>query len=122
MISNTYNSDSNQDLQNLAWNQLIKDSGMEISGAIGTLKYLNRCFIRKGPGVHMILKGTRGAVNVLVMEGEQVTTRIATGNDSVDWLLIPCPIGCMAIIGNKNEALDQVESLLNRNIRWHNLH
>jgi len=113
MISDLNSSNSNDDLQNRAWNQLIKDSGMEITGQIGTLKYLNRCFIRKGPGVHMMFKGTRGAINVLVMEGERVTTRIATGNDTMDWLLIPCPVGCMA---------DQVESLLNRAIRWHELH
>jgi len=119
MISYRHDRDSHNDVQTMEWNRLIKDSGMEIDGAMASLKYLHRCFIRKGPGVHLILKGTRGMVNVLVMEGERVTRRIATGNDAMDWVLIPCPIGCMAIIGKKNEALDQVEKLLSRTIRWH---
>ena len=104
------------------WNYQVKDLGMEIDSAIGKVQFLNRCFIRKGPGVHMVLRGKKGAVNVLIMEGEYVPERIATGNESLDWVLIPCPIGSMAIIGKKFEALDQIEQLLDSNIHWRYKH
>ena len=119
MMNTTYRNATKHAIQISAWNSLIRDFGMEIDGPIGTLKFLNRCFIRKGPGVHMELRGIKGVVNVLIMDGEYVTERIATGNDSMDWVLIPCPIGSMAIIGNKYEDLDRIEQLLDRTIRWH---
>lgn len=101
------------------WNQTVKDFGMEIDSAIGPLKLVKRCFVRKGPGVHMVLKGNKGAVNVLIMDGEYVPERIVRGNEFMDWLLLPCPIGSMAIIGHKSESLDQIEQLLERSIHWH---
>lgn len=119
MLNNTQCSDEQNNPEVGVWNQLVQDFGMEINGPIGTLKYLNRCFIRKGPGLHMVLRGIKGAVNVLIMDGEYVADRIATGNDSMDWVLLPCPIGSMAIIDNKYEALDRIEQLLGSSIRWH---
>ena len=119
LINDTLIGASKNETDLKAWNYLVKDFGMEIDGAISTLQFLNRCYIRKGPGVHMVLRGKKGAVNVLIMDGEYVPGRIATGNESLDWVLIPCPIGSMAIIGNKFEALDMIEQLLNRNIHWH---
>ena len=103
-------------------NYLKQEFGMEIDDAIGILKFQKRCFFRKGPGVHLVLRGARGSVDVLIMDGEYVCQRIVTGNDSLDCRLIPCPIGSMAIIGKKHEALDQIEQLLSQTIHWHYIH
>ncbi len=103
-------------------NNLFKDFGMELKGNIGKITYAKRCFVRNGAGMHLVLSGSKGSVTVLIIDGEYVPNRMTIKGTDTDWILIPCPIGSMAIIGNKDEPLDEVENVISANIKWLYLH
>lgn len=122
MNSNNYRLVPEEDTQGDELNNLFKDFGMVLKGNIGKITYAKRCFVRNGTGVHLVLSGSKGPVSVLIIKGEYVRNRTTTRGTNMDWILIPCPIGSLAIIGNKEELLVEVENAINANIRWPYLH
>ena len=122
MNNDYYSQLPNEDILRNELNNLFKDFGMELKGNIGEIMYAKRCFVRNGPGMHLVLSGTKGSVTVLIINGEYVHNRMMIRGTCMDWILTPCSIGSLAIIGNKDEPLDAVENAISANIRWTYLH
>ena len=118
MNSDNYRLVPEEDSQRDELNNLFMDFGMKLTGNIGKIMYAKRCFVRNGTGMHIVLSGSKGPISVLIINGEFVQNRITTRGTNMDWILIPCPVGSMAIIGNKEESLVEVENAISANIKW----
>jgi len=85
-----------------------------------SLNYAGTCRIHKYKGVHLVLQGKAGPVTILVMPKEYVAARSILSDKRFKGLIVPVKNGSMAIVGEANEDLDQVErrirSMLNISI------
>jgi len=98
--------------------RLLGDIGVRLKGAFGGITYAKRCFLRKGAGVHLLFGHGKGAVSVLIMAGESAPERSCYGGPDGNWILLPCPIGSIAIIGEREQALEDVEQFLRDRIEF----
>ncbi|WP_457674884.1 DUF3379 family protein [Thiolapillus sp.] len=76
------------------------------------------CWIRKGRGVHMVIREREGLVAVLLMPGEQVAGRRRFHSGRWSGMLMPKPWGSMAVLASVPEDGEAVARVLDRSIRW----
>jgi len=76
------------------------------------VRYAGICDIRRRPGAHLVLSGERGSITVLLLPEERVPKRIKVGDASLDGVILPVDGGSIAIVGNRGEPLNTLESRL----------
>ena len=97
---------------------LFTSVNMKLDGDIGTVKYAKPCYILDQMSLHLTLAGSKGPVTVLVMPESPVDDTINLKNAGLTGIIVPCPKGSMAILGNSGEALDQVEKRFRSSVTW----
>jgi hypothetical protein len=70
---------------------LFEQFGGELMGSLGLVTYSGKCAARKGDGIHLVLRGERGPVTVIVMPGEHVEQREAIHSDHLGMPAIGWP-------------------------------
>lgn len=97
---------------------LFTSVGMELDGDLGKVNYAKPCYIRDQISLHLILTGAMGSVTVIVMPDNAVDSTIRVKNTDLDGIIVPCPKGSMAILGNPGEALEAVERRFRNSVTW----
>lgn len=67
---------------------------------------------------HLMVQGSRGAVNVFVINNSPVTNEYSINDNRFDGVIIPLGGGNLVLIGEKDEDLDQYKSLFAQNVEW----
>lgn len=67
---------------------------------------------------HLVLKGSHGAVSVIVVNNSPVDVEFSIRDDRFDGIVIPMEQGNMILVGEKNEDLDQFTSMFSENVEW----
>lgn len=93
-------------------------SRIQLSGELGEVVYAKICPMRDGTGAHLVLVGERGPVTVLVMPGEQIEGRVQVRHDRFAGVILPGARGSIAIVGERGEALAELELLVSQSLRW----
>lgn len=87
-----------------------------ISGDIGLVKFASKCDIHDKPGGHIVLKGDKGSVTVLIMPSETIAKRFRVKDKRFNGVVVPMNTGSMAIIGERGEKIQDVEKRLRKYI------
>lgn len=93
---------------------------MPPSGATEALavSFAKDCMISKQRGMHLVVKGETGPVNLMVLPGRLVARETAIGDDRFAGLMTPASGGTLVVVGNKREPIARYRDLLVRNLRW----
>lgn len=67
---------------------------------------------------HLMLQGSSGAINVIVINNSPVTNEYSIKDDRFSGIVIPMEDGNLILIGEKNEDLNQYKSMFSQNIEW----
>ena len=76
------------------------------------------CWIRKGKGVHMVLRGREGAVTVLLMPGEHLDEQHQLRSGRWSGMLVPEQWGSMAVLAAAGEDTAAIARLVEQSVRW----
>lgn len=92
--------------------------GLQLGEGVGPVREVRPCVIRDRQGLYLVMDGEKGPVVVLVLPEERVERRVRFQVDGRHGLLVPCPRGGLAIIGQPGERLAALEQRLQRASRW----
>lgn len=93
---------------------------MPASGATEALAvtFAKDCMISKQRGMHLVVKGETGPVNLMMLPGRLVARETTIGDARYTGLVTPASGGTLVVVGNKREPIARYRDLLVRNLRW----
>jgi len=98
--------------------QLFGSVGMKVSSNLGAVNYAQRCNIRDQVSLHLVLAGSKGPVTVIVMPEDTIENTIPIEHAYFKGVIVPCPRGSMAIVGEPGEPLEEVETRVRSAVTW----
>lgn len=72
------------------------------------ITYAERCWMRTGYGLHLILKGQKGPVTLLLMPNEAVAATMPVNSEQFQGKIYSLGHGSMALIGNQGEPVEML--------------
>lgn len=99
-------------------NEVLGRLGGKATGDLGQLNYLGSCNIAGVPGVHLVVQGEMGPVTIMLLPDVPVSAQHRIIDERFNGIIQSAGNGSMAIVGEKGEGLEQVQSRLNEYIHW----
>jgi hypothetical protein len=84
----------------------------------GLISYAQTCVINGREVPHLVLQGERGAVTILLMPDESVEGATALEGEQVDGVILPVGDGSIAIIGERDERIDEIQQRILKSVTW----
>ena len=88
---------------------------IEINVAKDCLIALENAMIQ---GVHMVIKGEKGPMTVMLIPTESVEDEVHFSDNRFDGIISPFPGGNLVVMGEKEEEILQFNNLIAGNISW----
>lgn len=110
--------DMNQPTADKSMQTLLTEVGITVKENIGEVEYADRCYVREGQGIHVVVTGTNGPITLLFMPEESVNKRKLFADKEYHGLIVPCPRGSVAIIAPPDEDLEKIESRIFKSLEW----
>ncbi len=98
--------------------ELLARFGADLQGELGQVSYAGTCAFRRQHGIHMVLRGERGPVTVLILPGETLDDITDVSDTRFTGVIIPIPNGSMAIVGEQGEPIERLERRLRSAVVW----
>jgi hypothetical protein len=99
-------------------NNMLKPLQMKMAQSSYTINYAGSCKIRNSQGIHIVLQGERSPVTLLIMPDEHIHTRKTVEDKTFKGIVVPLKKGSVAIITDKQEALDAYEKQLVEQLKF----
>ena len=84
----------------------------------GLITYAQSCVIRGHSVPHLVIQGEHGPVTILLMPDERVSAAQTITGESVNGVILPVGNGSIAIFGEREESLDQIEKKVLNSVTW----
>ena len=85
---------------------------------VGLVTYAQSCIINGKTVPHLVIQGEKGPVTLLLMPDEMVDGAITLDGEGVNGVILPVGNGSVAIIGERDEALGQIEQRVIDSVEW----
>ncbi len=85
---------------------------------VGLVTYAKSCVINGKTVPHLVIQGEKGPVTVLLMPEEMVSGAVPLEGDSVRGVILPVGKGSIAIIGEREERLQEIEQRVVDSVEW----
>jgi len=99
--------------------------GRVINPAVGTMdrdfglvSYARTCIINGMSIPHLVIQGKHGPVTLLLMPNEMVSSPISLVGESVNGVILPHGDGSIAIIGQREERIQDLEQRVIDSVEW----
>ncbi|MEH6454341.1 MAG: DUF3379 family protein [Psychromonas sp.] len=100
-------------------NAKLANYGAQATGDLGEVMFVNFCDFEGTPALHMILKGEMGRVTVFVVPKKAGFINTPNfNNQHFTGLSEDLSKTNLVIIGEKNEPIEKIQKLLQKNIQW----
>ena len=83
----------------------------------GCIPVAESCSIN-GRTVHLVIQGARGPITILLMPEEPLAQASTFEGVNIKGILLPVGNGSIAIIGDREEQLDQVKENVLDSVMW----
>ena len=85
---------------------------------IGLVSYAQTCTINGMQIPHLVIQGEKGPITLLLMPEEFVSAPVSLNGDSVDGVILPVGKGSIAIIGERDENIQELEQKVVDSLEW----
>lgn len=99
-------------------NNVVSADVATLDGDIGLITYARTCVINGMRIPHLVIQGEHGPVTVLLMPDEEVSAAMTLNGKGVNGVILPVGKGSIAIIGEREENLDQIERDVIDSVEW----
>ena len=111
---------------NISWqqvNEIIESNGGHLKEDDRTralrIKFVKNCgFATDDNAAHIVFEGETGAVSVLLVQGNAVSSTFPLKDQRFVGRFIPLGTGTLVIVGEKGEPLDGYQTLITENFEW----
>ncbi len=87
---------------------VVHRSGAEVDAGVGLVTYAQSCIINGKTVPHLVIQGKLGPITLLLMPDEKVDGAQSLAGENVNGVILPVGDGSIAIIGEREENLDDV--------------
>jgi hypothetical protein len=85
---------------------------------IGLITYARTCVINGHTIPHLVIQGERGPITLLLLPDEMVDSAVALEGVGITGVILPVGNGSIAIIGERDEPLDDLKNRLVNTVKW----
>ena len=85
---------------------------------VGLVSYATNCMINCRLIPHLVLQGERGPITLLLMPEEMIDGATTLDGKGVSGLILPMGDGSIAIIGERDELLIELEERIINSVEW----
>lgn len=82
------------------------------------ITYAKSCPINGNDIPHLVIQGKQGPVTILLMPEENIPAAIELNDERSHGVLLPVGKGSVAIIGSREEKLDEIQKQVLQSVRW----
>ncbi len=97
---------------------VVRDDVAEMGDELGLITYANSCVINGKKIPHLVLQGERGPITLLLLPDEMVNSAVPLDGDGISGVILPVGQGSIAIIGDREESLDEIEQRVVNSVKW----
>lgn len=76
------------------------------------------CWVAQSNTVHLVVKGDKGAVTVLMIDNAPVAREFNIADERFAGLVTPTPGGNLVVVGEKHEPVGRVKSAFEGSLHW----
>lgn len=98
--------------------RVVSTGGAELDETVGVVTYARSCEINGNTVPHLVIQGKLGPITVLLMPDESVSSAIPVEGNGVNGVILPVGDGSIAIIGDRDENLDDIEQQVIDSVSW----
>ena len=85
---------------------------------VGLITYAQSCSINGKDVPHLVIQGAHGPITILLMPHESVAEATTLDGVNIKGIILPVGDGSIAIIGDREEQLDQVKEDVLDSVMW----
>jgi hypothetical protein len=98
--------------------QVVNDEVGTMDRNIGLVTYAMSCVINGRTIPHLVIQGEKGPITLLLMPEEMVSMPVPLIGESINGVILPVGNGSIAIIGQRNERLDDIKKRVVNSVEW----
>ena len=98
--------------------RVVPASVARLDHSAGLITYAQNCRINGRDVPHLVIQGERGPVTVLLMPHEMVDGPQSITGQSVNGVILPVGDGSIAIFGEREESLQQIQRKILDSVTW----
>ncbi len=99
-------------------NRVVPSDMAKLDHSAGLITYAQSCIINGRTVPHLVIQGERGPVTILLMPEEKVSGAIDISGENVNGVILPVGDGSIAIVGEREERIDNIRNKLLESARW----
>ena len=85
---------------------------------IGLVTYARSCIINGKTTPHLVIQGEKGPITLLLMPDEMIDGAMTLDGKGVNGVILPLGEGSIAIIGERDEPLEEIEQKVIDSVEW----
>jgi len=85
---------------------------------IGLVTYARSCIINGKTIPHLVIQGEKGPITLLLMPDEMIDGAMTLDGKGVNGVILPLGEGSIAIIGERDEPLEEIEQKVIDSVEW----
>lgn len=85
---------------------------------VGLITYAQSCSINGKEVPHLVMQGVHGPITILLMPHEKIAAATILDGVNIKGVILPVGDGSIAIIGDREEQLDQVTENVVNSVMW----
>lgn len=98
-------------------NNVVSDDVADLGG-VGLITYARTCPINGKQVPHLVIQGEKGPITVLLMPDEKIDAAMPLEGRGIKGVILPVGRGSIAIIGERDEQLEQFNQQVIDSVRW----
>jgi len=98
--------------------KVMQRSSGTIDPNVGLVSYATSCMINGKLVPHLVLQGKKGPITLLLMPEEMIDGATTLDGKGVNGVILPMGDGSIAIIGERDEPLTELEERIINSVEW----
>lgn len=98
--------------------RVVSNGRAELDAGIGLVTYAQSCVINGRTVPHLVIQGKLGPITLLLLPDEHVKSAVPIEGDAINGVILPVGKGSIAIIGERDENLGNIEKQVIDSVTW----
>ena len=112
---------TNVSVSNQQLTKVMSQSSGTLKEDVGLVSYASSCRINGKLVPHLVIQGEKGPITLLLMPEEMVEGATTLDGKGVNGVILPMGDGSIAIIGERDEPLTELEERVINSVEWSHL-
>ena len=101
-----------------ALDSVVSKDVAELRPEIGLISYARSCVVNDKVIPHLVVQGEHGPVTLLLMPDEHVDGPVRLEGKAINGVILPIGKGSIAIVGDREEGIDEISSRVIDSVKW----